>query len=897
MVSVDSPKSPVYIIDGSSFLYRAYYSIRPLTTKEGVPINAVYGFCRMIRKLMDTHNPSYVLLVWDSKGKTVRHEMFSAYKETRQATPSDLMHQKELIQEFAACIGLQQLAMPAIEADDLMFSVAKRLEEQGHESVVLSSDKDLGQVLSEKVTILDPFKEELVTKESLEKKLGFPLTKLPFYFALVGDASDNIPGVAGIGPKGATQLVQKFESLQDLYAKLDTISSERIRTLLTESKENAFLSEQLFILQRYETPSDKETFRFSMEGWAQAYPLFEKYGFKSFLTDVPTSKKEVTLHTKYRFECVTTEEALQTLAQKITQAGQLALDTEGTGLNPLQSEMVGMSICVEEGVSYYIPFGHKTEEPQLTRARVVEVLKPLLEDPKIEKYLHHAKFDALMLSTDGIKLVGVTFDTILAASLALGDTESIGLKSLSEKYLDEPMFSFKEVLARKKYPDFSFVPLVPATEYAAADAHQTMRLVPFFKKLLEEQKLASSLCNLEMGVLQVLTDMERRGILLDTQVIDEINTVVTHDIATLKAQLLGHIGAEFADINLNSPKQLGTLLFEHLKLPVMKKTAGKTGYSTDQEVLEQLAQYHPVPACIIKYRELTKIKNTYLDALTTYVHPQTKAIHTTYSQSAAATGRLASSEPNLQNIPVDRFAIRSAFIPREGYVFLSADYSQIELRVLAHVSQDATLLKAFKDNKDIHALTAAGLFSVAQELVTSEQRQIGKRINFSILYGLTAHGLSKDLGISHSVAKTYIDTFMAQYPGVVAWMQSVIEQTTKKGYVETVFGRRRYMPGIYERNRTLYDLARRVTINTVPQGTASELMKKGMVNLAAAFRQEGLDAHILLQIHDELLLEVPHDKLHRTEELVKKVLESVAEWSVPLVVTTRSGKNWQEVTK
>jgi DNA polymerase-1 len=894
---VKDSKAPVYIIDGSSFLYRAYYSIRPLTSKEGVSINAVYGFCRMIRKLMDTHQPSYMLLVWDSKGKTVRHEMYSRYKETRQAMPSDLVHQKVLIQEFASCIGLQQLAMQTIEADDLMYSVAKKLEEQGHESVVLSSDKDLGQVLSERVTILDPFKEELITKESLEKKLGFPLSKLSFYFALVGDASDNIPGVAGIGPKGAALLVQNFDSLEDLYANIDTITSERTRSLLRVSKDNAFLSQQLFILKRYETPSDKEEFKFSLERWSQAYPLFEQYGFKSLLTDSASQIREITLHKKYRFECVNSEELLQALAQRIREVGHFALDTEGTGLNPLQSEMVGISICVEEGVSYYIPFGHKTDEPQLLRERVVKVLKPLLEDSKIEKYLHHAKFDALMLFTEGIRLSGVAYDTIVAGSIALGDTESISLKSLSEKHLEEPMYSFKDVLATKKYPDFSYVPLGLATEYAAADAHQTMRLVSFFKKLLEEKKIPLQIFDLEMGVLQVLTDMERTGILLDTEVLNTINTLVTHNIEQVKEQLLSLIGDEFATINLNSPKQLGALLFDHLKLPVMKKTAGKTGYSTDQEVLEQLAQYHPVPSLITTYRELSKIKNTYLDSLGTYVHPVTKAIHTTYSQTAVATGRLASSEPNLQNIPVDQFSIRSAFIPREGYVFLSADYSQIELRVLAHVSKDMTLLTAFKDNKDIHALTAAGLFSISEDEVTSEQRQIGKRINFSILYGLTAHGLSKDLKISHTVAKSYIDTFMAQYPGVVTWMENVIEQTKEKGYVETVLGRRRSMPGIYERNRVLYDLARRAAINTVAQGTAAELMKKGMVDLAEVFFNQGLKSRILLQIHDELLLEVPQDRLEETEALVKNILESVAEWSVPLLVTTRSGKNWQQVTK
>ncbi len=894
---VKRPESPVYIIDGSSFLYRAYYSIRPLTTKDGVPVNAVYGFCRMIRKLIDTYEPSHVLLVWDSKGKTVRHDLYPAYKETRQATPSDLMQQKVLIQEFAECIGLAQFARPTIEADDLMYSVAKVLEKQGHESIVVSSDKDLGQVLSEKIQILDPFKEKMITKESLEEKLGFALDKLPFYYALVGDSSDNIPGVAGIGPKGATKLVQAFESLNDLYEKIPTIKSERTRRLLTESRDNAFLSEQLFTLQIYETESDKEKFRFNEEGWALATPLFEKYGFKSFLKKGAESAPEVTLHKKYTFVCVDTEEKLRALCDEITKKGVCALDTEGTSLNPLQGEMVGISVCVEEGTAYYIPFGHKTDEPQIPTERVIELLKPLFEDPKIEKYLHHAKFDALMLATVGIQLTGVTFDTILAASLALESGERIGLKPLSEKYLDEPMFSFKEMVSKKKHTDFSYVPLGQATDYAAADAHQTMRLVPIFRKLLQEKGLTSLFEDLEMSVMRVLTIMEQTGIVLDTRVLGEIDTVVSRDIEELKIQVHEFMGEEFADLNLNSPKQLGVLLFEHLKLPVIKKTAKKTGYSTDHEVLEQLSKLHPMPGLILRYRELYKIKSTYLDALSGYVYPATGAVHTTYNQTQVATGRLASSEPNLQNIPVERFRIRSAFKPREGQIFLSADYSQIELRVLAHVSQDATLLQAFKEDKDIHALTAAGLFSVDPEKVTGEQRQIGKRINFSILYGLTAHGLSKDLGVSHSVAKSYIDTFMAQYPGVVTWMDSVIEKTKEKGYVETVLGRRRYLPGIYERNRTLYDLARRVAINTVAQGTAAELMKRGMVDLDRKIAEKGLKTRMLLQIHDELLLEVPLDEVTEAEQLVKEVLESVASWSVPLIVTTRFGKDWQEVTK
>ncbi len=895
-------KDSVFIIDGSSFLYRAYYSIRPLTTKSGIPVNAVYGFCRMIRKLIDTYNPQYMLLVWDSKGKTVRHELYTAYKETRQAAPNDLMSQKERIQEFADTIKLKQLAMQGIEADDLMYSVAKQLELEGCKSILVSSDKDLGQALSSFVTLLDPFKDAFITPADLEAKLGFPLSKLPFFYALVGDSSDNIPGVAGIGPKGAQGLVQQFDSLQQLYDNLALVSSERTRMLLEQSHENAFLSEQLFTLRIYETYATKDSFSFSDENWQHAFPLFAQYEFKSLLKGVEPEKAPkvtpiVTLHEKYRFVLVDTAEELAQVCNEIKRAGVCALDTETTGFMAVKGALVGISICIEEGTAYYIPFGHKTDERQLPRELIVELLKPLLEDPAIKKYLHHAKFDAHMLATEGIRLTNIAFDTMIAAGLVASDEQRIGLKALSEYYLQEPMFVFKELLKNHGHKDFSTVPLALATMYAAADAHQTMRLVPLLTEALEKEGLSQLFFDMEMALMHVLIGMESAGIALDTELLHEIDVTVARELSQVRTQIIDLIGHEYADINLNSPKQLEELLFTRLQLPVVKKTTLKTGFSTDQEVLEVLAKVHPVPGLIIKYRELHKLKSTYLDALGAYVNPDTKRIHTTFNQTAVATGRLASSEPNLQNIPVDRHDIRAAFKAKEGSVFVSADYSQIELRVLAYLSQDATLVRAFKENLDIHSLTAAGLFNVAPEFVTGEQRQMGKRINFSILYGLTAYGLSKDLDISHATAKKYIDTFMAQYPGVVSWMETVIEKTKEKGYVETFWGRRRYLPGIYERNRTLYDLARRVAINTVAQGTAAEIMKLGMIQLDKVLQEGTADGRILLQIHDELLLEVSHGQEQKAEQLVAQILQGVVSWNIPLIVTTRSGANWQDVTK
>ncbi|MBA2306586.1 hypothetical protein H0W26_00420, partial [Candidatus Dependentiae bacterium] len=518
----------VFIIDGSSFLYRAYYSIRPLTTKEGIPVNAVYGFCRMIRKMLDTYKPSHMVLVWDSRGKTVRHEVYSEYKATRQSTPLDLMHQKEIIQEFADMLGLCQLSMQGVEADDLMFSVAQQLSLEKSKSILVTSDKDLGQALGPYTVILDPFKEMIIDQKFLEDKLGFSIEKLPFYYALIGDSSDNIPGVAGIGPKGAQKLVQSFNSLEELYDNLPAIESERVRGLLEQSRQNAFLSQQLFTLSIYDTVLTKESFNFSVEQWARAYPLFKKYGFKSLLKEEDLPKAEpVTLHKKYSFILVNTPELLAELCMRISSFGSCALDTECDSLSPLQTTLLGISVCMEEGMAYYVPFGHKTDERQINRESALSMIKPFLEDARIKKYLHHAKFDALVLHHAGITLRGIVFDTMIAASLVTEGSRSIGLKALSEYFFQEPMFSFKDMVKGPGYKDFSEVSLGLATEYAAADAHQTLKLVTLLQKALTETGLEKVFYELEMPTLTVLIEMEKRGIFLDRTVLDEINQEVT----------------------------------------------------------------------------------------------------------------------------------------------------------------------------------------------------------------------------------------------------------------------------------------------------------------------------------------------------------------------------------
>lgn len=900
---------PLLIIDGSSFLYRAYYGLQKLHTPDGVPVQAVYGFCKMIKRLVDTFNPEHMVLVWDSKGKTERHEVFPAYKATRQAPPSDLFDQKELIIEFADLIGLHQLAQSGIEADDLMYSLALWWEQHhGGSVIIVTSDKDMGQAITPSVKLYDSFKEKIVDAAAFQEKMGFPVDKTTFYFALVGDSSDNIPGVRGIGDKGALELVSQFDSLQDLYANLDKVEKKRARTALENHKDDALLSLELFTLRKHALSVAEKDVAFDPSGWFNAQPLFSKLQFKSFLKELPATQLsflqvapqkavQKPVDKGYRFVCITTQEQLQEVVTTIKQHKLFAYDTEGSGLNALTMDVVGISICCQPGASYYIPFGHITDQQQLSKERVVHALKPLFEDPQYKKIAHHAKFDQLMMYNIGVTVNGLYFDTMLAASLVKDEWQKASLKELSGWYLQEPMLTFAQMVTDQGHKHFGHVPLDKATEYAAADAHQTLKLYPILKKLLQEKQMETLFFSLEMPLVDILARMEIAGIYCDTAILKELGVRVDHELQQLYQTVTGLIDPRFADINLNSSKQVADLLFNYLQLPPKKRSAKSDAFATDHDVLQELAKEHPIPSFIMQYRELSKLKNTYIDGLPEYINKRTGRIHTTFSQNRVATGRLASSDPNMQNIPVEGLGlqVRAAFKPQQpGYLFLSADYSQIELRVLAYVSQDERLLNAFRHGHDIHSETASALFHVPLDQVSKEQRSVGKRINFSILYGLTAYGLSRDLQIPLKEAKTYIDTYFAQYPRVRVWMDEVIKKTEQHGYTETLFGRRRPVTGIHEHNKNLKDLACRIAINTVGQGTAAEIMKMGMIAVDTALKQHQYDARVLLQIHDELLLEVAEKDKDAVQAVVKKALEGVVSWNVPLVVDTAYGKNWRE---
>lgn len=626
------PKKTVYLIDGSSFLYRAYYGTRPLHTSKGVPVNAVYSFCRMIKNFIDKHNPEYIAIVWDSKGPTVRHEVYKDYKATRQAPPSDLFDQKEEIVQFANAIGLAQLSKQGYEADDLMYALAKECVPEGKNVVLISSDKDMGQALvlnrpENKIYLYDAFKDELLDEHKLAEKFGFGVDRLPLYFALLGDASDNIPGVRGIGKKGAQELAQQFSSLEDLYENLDKVGKGRTLAALEKSKQEAFLSRDLFLLRYTPTSITLEDIKFDSTAWINAYPLFKRLEFNSLLAGTGLSKEQkkklvenkIANLKKYRFKTVATPIQLAHLAQELQEKKEFAIDTETNGLEPLQSNLVGISVCTHEGEAHYIPLGHQDAASQLSLAQVQQTLSPIFANTQIKKYLHNAKFDMHVLERHGMPLHGVAFDSLLAASLVTKDWQRIGLKHLSVFYFDEEMLNFEDVVTTKKYKDFSYVPLDIATIYSGFDAHQTWRLTKLFEKQLVSENMQALFYDIEMPLLFVLYEMEKRGIYCDRTVLDKLLVQITEALRRVEQSILDIIGPQEKQINLNSPKQIEKLLFYDLKLPPQKKSTKRTGYSTDQEVLEALAQMHEVPALIIKYRELYKLKSTYIELLPTYI--------------------------------------------------------------------------------------------------------------------------------------------------------------------------------------------------------------------------------------------------------------------------------------
>lgn len=904
----------LFIIDGSYLLYRSFYAIKPLTTATGIPTQATFGFCRAIKKLVDKYDPAYIVVVWDSKGPTFRNEIYADYKATRQKPPNDLFVQKDYILQFLDAIEMPHLAEQGYEADDIIAGLAKDFHDQ--EIVLVCPDKDMYQLLGNKLVIFDPFKDKTIDQESFKIDNGFDSSKIPFYYALLGDTSDNIPGVKGIGEKTAQELVIQFESLDDLYQNLDKVKKERTRKLLHDGKDDAYLSLKLFILKPPHVNKTIQDLAFDKTKWRQAAPLFKELEFSSLVKDIQTNFPSQQISTQIpeqqslfgatnkTWQCISVQDmkALDDLIALLEKSMTIAIDTETTGCLPLLDKIVGMSFAVDTQNAYYIPLAHENLVPQLDKDLVISKLKPILENAQKNIVMHNAKFDQLVFWNQGINIFPLRFDTLIAANLVRNEWQKISLKELSLKYLNEPMKKFKEIIGKHK--TFATVPIETASEYAAHDALQTLKIYPILVSLLDhEPTLKKIFEQIDMPFYWVLVRMEQQGILVTPSQLEATGIALDKELATLEDKFFASVSdiqsIKRGQFNINSPKQIEKLLFDDLGLPVVKKSA-KGQRSTDQDVLTELGLVHPVPNIISHFRELSKLKNTYVTPLPEFINPKTHRIHTNYSQTLVATGRLSSSDPNLQNIPAGHgfgMSIREAFVARSGTTLVSADYSQIELRVLAFLSQDPTLIDIFKHNRDIHTETAAQLFGVPLDQVTTEQRQLGKRINFSIIYGMSAFGLAKDLDIKQSDAKLYIEKYFARYPKVAEWMEEITQKAVLSGYSETWYGRRRYIPELKERNRTLFEAGKRMAVNSPVQGTQADIMKIAMINIDKQLITNGLKTRMILQIHDEIILETPLHELDMVKTLVNKEMEQVVSWNVPLHVTLRNGQSWAEITK
>lgn len=914
------PEKTVFLIDGSSFLYRAYYSLQPLHTSNGEQVQAVYGFIRMLKKLADSFAMRYAVVAWDSKGPTTRHQIYSNYKATRQTPPHDLFMQKEHIEEFIALIKLQSIAKQGVEADDLLYSLALNFKQHHNTVVLVTSDKDMYQLLDDNVVMYDAMKNEFITKETFIVKKGYPVERVPLFYALTGDTSDNIPGVAGIGKVGATALAQQFASLDDLYAHTQDLKP-RLQNALIANKDNAYLSLKLFTLHYYELSITKEECLFSSSQFKDAMPLYQKLEFNSLIkqfANLSINSKEtaksnnnsstqsivdetITLKEYWKgknLHLVTTEEELKAICQNIAHAKKCAIDTETNGKHPLEATLIGVSLSIDGDNAYYIPCNHVTVEQQLSQATLFLHLNPILADASIKKYMHNAKFDLLVFSGQHITVKGLEADTMIEARLINPEWQKVGLKPLSGHYCKEQMLTFDQIVSEHKYKDFSEVPLSDATLYAATDARQTMKLAFLLNEELSKNNVLETYYKtIEHPLITILHGMEKEGVFFDAAYLHDLGIKINKSLEELEIEIKKYSNN---DINLNSPRQIEHLLFKELGLPPQKKSTKGTAYSTDHSVLQTLAPLHRVPELLLDHRELSKIKNTYIDTLPGYINKKTGNIHTSFSQTMVATGRLSSSEPNLQNIPASGIGleIREACKPTKGHVFISADYSQIELRVLAYLSQDQVLLEAFASEKDIHAQTASGIFGIAETAISQEQRQIGKKINFSILYGQGAYSLSKELRISHAEAKRYIDSYFTQYAGVKKWIHESIKKAEEQGYVTTHWGRRRYIANIHEKNTNLLKEAQRVAVNTIVQGTAADIVKLGMIRLHTALANNFPESAMILQIHDEIILTTPAETQSEVADLVSNCLqESYADWNIRFKVSIRIGKSWKETSK
>ncbi len=884
----------IYLVDGSAYIYRAYHAIRHLSNSKGLPTNASFGFVRMLLKLLEDRQPSYLAMVFDAKGPTFRHEIYKEYKANRPPMPEDLSVQIPYIKKIVEGFNIPSLELNGYEADDIIGTLAGKATEKGYKTVLVTGDKDFKQLISKSASLWDPMKDRSIIYEDFKEELSIEPEQWIDVLGLAGDPSDNIPGVPGIGAKTAIKLVKEFGNIDHLLEHIDQVKQKKLRENLIAHVDQARLSRRLAAIDiNVPLSYNFQDFRVVPPDREKLGLLFRDLEFRQLQKDFAPQQDL----SKKAYRTIFSVEELRSLIEDLKKAGTFAFDLETTSTDPMMAKIVGLSFSCRSHEAAYIPCTHSYPDvpAQLEIDHVLSALRPLLEDPNYLKVGQNIKYDTIILKRYGIAVNGITFDTMIASYLLNPSLRAHNLDAIARDYLNHKMITYAEVTGRGKSAlRFDEVPIESASTYSCEDADITLMASRVLGPKLKEKGFESLFHDVEMPLVPVLLDMEMTGIRVDSDRLIELSKDFEQQLHLLEDQIFSMAGESF---NINSHQQLGKILFEKLNLPCQKKTKKKTGYSTDLEVLTTLSNQHELPGLVLRYRSLAKLKSTYTDALLSLVHPDTGRIHTSYNQTVTATGRLSSSDPNLQNIPIrteEGRKIRESFIPRQGWRLLSADYSQIELRILAHYSDDPILIQAFEEDEDIHARTASEVFQLFPEFITPDMRRQAKVINFGIIYGMSPFRLSKELGISTGTAKKYIDNYFVQYRGVKEYIDRTIETAREKGKVTTLLNRHRYLPDIRSKNRTAREAAERTAINTPIQGTAADLIKVAMIRLHDAIQSEGLKAKMLLQVHDELVFEAPPEEVSRLKDLVKRIMEGVHPLKAPIKVDINAGKNWAE---
>ena len=904
-------KKPLLVLfDGNAIIHRAFHALPPLTvSKTGEAIGAVYGFVSMLLKIINELKPTHYAIAFDRPAPTFRHKLFDQYKAHRPKTPDELIGQLGRVREVVAAFHIPIFELDDYEADDVLGTLSRQASEQGTDTIIVTGDSDAMQLVSSRVRVLYPrprgsFSDTILYDEgAVNQKYGVKPEHIADLKALVGDPSDNIPGVPGIGPVAATKLIQQFGSVEEIYARIGEVTPPKLQILLQQNEALARQSKELTtIVTRTPVILDLEECQASRYDRQKLAELFRELEFFRLLPKLPevetASETPVQIEAKpilkQDYHIVNTASALDELLNRLLSARSFAFDLETTSLDTMSAQLVGISLSPAPGEAYYIPVGHVGwgQVEQLPLAQVLDSLRPLLEAPDLDKTAHNSKYDITILAEYGVAVNNLTFDTMIAAHLL--NEKSLGLKALAFSRLGIEMTPITTLIgSRAKQISMSQVEVNQAADYACADADMTLRLTELLKPELHQQGLWSLFAEVELPLVPVLIAMERKGVALDTDLLRQMSYRLGEQLLKLEAEIYNWTGHQF---NINSPQQLSSVLFEELKLPSARKT--KSGYSTGASILEELRGVHPIIEHVLEYRQLTKLKSTYIDALPTLLNLKTGRVHTSFNQTRTATGRLSSSEPNLQNIPVRGEVgkqVRQAFIAPPNFRLLAGDYSQIDLRVLAHLSQDKSLLAAFLQDEDIHAATAARLFGVAASQVTPDMRRLAKTVNFGVIYGMSEYGLEQATELSRDEATQFIASYFAQHPGVEQYIETTKQQARDTGYVQTLLSRRRYIPEINSSNRQVREAAERMAINMPVQGTSADIIKVAMINLYREMQKRQLKSKMLLQVHDELIFEVPQDEIEEMHQLVTETMSTAVKLSVPLKVDIKTGNNWREM--